>query len=291
MELYQIQSFIAVANAGSLSRAAEIRNISLPGISKHIKMLEESLGHCLFTRTAKGMELTEKGEQVLEHARLIQQHVDSLTALSSQAEPIRVGLNVSPEFLQLSRLKKLVEDHYPGRNILLTNLNSDQLLDKLQRKELDLCLAFGEVATGFQKLFIHDVSMPLMVPTSRLAEIDDLGSECWIINTENCPFRIPLEQFWQSLNIMPTSTIQSQDLSRKEIVAQGMGVGFLEPHDGLYLIRTGQAKRLESHQLTVRLSVVYLDNIFQNLAELLREYISLRYVAIEPLLLQEDCST
>lgn len=43
MELYQLQSFIAVAQTGSLSKAAVARNISLSGISKHIKMLEEDI--------------------------------------------------------------------------------------------------------------------------------------------------------------------------------------------------------------------------------------------------------
>lgn len=43
MELYQLQSFITVAQTGSLSKAAVARNISLSGISKHIKMLEEEI--------------------------------------------------------------------------------------------------------------------------------------------------------------------------------------------------------------------------------------------------------
>lgn len=288
MELYQLQSFIAVASAGSLSRAAEIRNISLPGISKHIKMLEESVGHALFTRSAKGMELTEKGKLVLGYARRIHHDVECLRALSVQTEPIRVGLNVSPEFLELSLLKKLIESHHVGRNVSLTNLNTDQLLDKLGRKELELCLAFGEIPDGLEKLLIREVTMPLMIPCSWQRNIDDLAAECWIINTENCPFRNPLQQFWKVEDISPKTTIQAQDLSRKEIVAQGMGIGFLEPQDCLNLIRTGQARRHEFHEITVSLSVVYLDRSCQSLAELLQEYINMKYEEVELLLHQSD---
>lgn len=276
MELYHLKSFIAVANTGSLSRAAVVRNISLPGISKHIKMLEAQIGYPLFTRSAKGMELTDKGQQVLTYAERIQNEVDALTALTKQASPIRIGLNISPDFIQLFQLKKLLEQHHPKNEIVLTNHNSGMLLERLKQGELDLCLAYGQVPDRFQKLLICEVQMPLMIPV-HLQHEADLSRECWIINTTDCPFKGPLEKFWHTQGMQPQSTILAQDLSRKELVAQGLGIGFLEPQDGLSLIKTKQARQHGQYFLTISLWVVFLDPSFQPDAERLQSYVRMKY--------------
>lgn len=277
MELYQLQSFIAVAQTGSLSKAAVARNISLSGISKHIKMLEEDVCFPLFTRNVKGMELTEKGRLVLMHAKKIQQAIDCLHALSKQAPPIRIGLNISPDFIELFHLKKLLEQHRPNNETVLTNNNSGVLLNQLVNGELDLCLAFGEVPDRMQKLLIRNVQMPLMIPAKLPGDSLQLSRECWIINTAGCPFKGPLEEFWRVRDIQPQSTILAQDLSRKEMVAQGLGIGFLEPQDGLTLTKMGLARRHRAHFLQISLWVVFLDSSFRLVAELIQQYIQMRY--------------
>jgi hypothetical protein len=61
------------------------------------------------------------------------------------------------------------------------------------------------------------------------------------------------------------------------LVAQGLGIGFLEPQDGLLLVSKGLGRRLGTYTLEVPLSVVYRDTTFQADAELLRQYIRNRY--------------
>jgi len=63
MELYQLKTFVTVAEEGHLTRAAERLFTSQPAISAHIKSLEEELGVTLFHRTPKGMQLTTEGEK------------------------------------------------------------------------------------------------------------------------------------------------------------------------------------------------------------------------------------
>lgn len=283
MEFYQLKSFLAVARSGSLSRAAITRNISLPGISKHIKMLEGHFGYPLFTRTPKGMELTDNGQQVLHYAERIQHEVDNLTALSRKSRPVRIGLNIAPEFVELFHLKKLLEQHHPDNEISLTTQNSGILLENLGKDELDLCLAFGRIPSHFQKLLICRVQMPLMVPASLESSLSDLSRECWIINAAGCPFKEPLEEFWREHGIQPQSAILAQDLSRKELVAQGLGIGFLEPQDGLALIRKGQARRHGEYFLEVPLWVVYLGPAFCADAVRLQNYVRMRYESLPPI--------
>lgn len=68
MDFKQLQSFVAVVNTGSFSRAATILYISQPSISTHIKLLEEEVGTPLLVRTSKNIELTDAGKSLYEYA-------------------------------------------------------------------------------------------------------------------------------------------------------------------------------------------------------------------------------
>ena len=68
MELSQLRTLIHVADLGSLSKAADRIGIAQPALSRQIRMLEEELSVRLFTRHGRGMVLTEKGREILEHA-------------------------------------------------------------------------------------------------------------------------------------------------------------------------------------------------------------------------------
>ncbi|MFN4204338.1 MAG: LysR family transcriptional regulator [Tabrizicola sp.] len=67
-----IRSFLAVAEAGSLSAAARATGISQPTLGRHIHAIEAALGVAVFTRTALGLTLTEAGQALLPAARAMQ---------------------------------------------------------------------------------------------------------------------------------------------------------------------------------------------------------------------------
>ena len=68
MKLYQLRSFVAVAEAGHLTRAAEKLHVSQPAVSAQIKALEDELDLVLFERTSSGMVLTPAGKRLLTDA-------------------------------------------------------------------------------------------------------------------------------------------------------------------------------------------------------------------------------
>jgi len=122
-----------------------------------------------------------------------------------------------------------------------------------------------------------------MVPTAVQVEPTALSDLCWIVNTADCPFKEPLEAFWRSYGITPHSTLLAQELSRRELVAQGLGIGFLEPQDGLGLIDRGLGRRLGNYTLEVPLWVVYRDPTFEADARLLQSYLQARYATLQSL--------
>ncbi|MEO0496092.1 MAG: LysR family transcriptional regulator [Pseudomonadota bacterium] len=68
MDWDHIRAFVAVADEGSLSAAARKIGQSQPTLGRHIRAAEEALGVALFTRTVKGLQLTEAGANLLAHA-------------------------------------------------------------------------------------------------------------------------------------------------------------------------------------------------------------------------------
>lgn len=84
MTIQQLKYILAVQKEGSITKAAEKLFMNQPNLSRNILELEESLGFSIFTRTAKGMIPTAKGEEVIYHAKRILSRVDAIEKISSR---------------------------------------------------------------------------------------------------------------------------------------------------------------------------------------------------------------
>src|ERR1700738_517960 len=86
MELRHLRYFIAVAETGSLTEAAERRlYTSQPSLSRQIRDLESHVGVPLLSRSVRGVELTPAGQAFLEHARLVLMYADAAVERARQA--------------------------------------------------------------------------------------------------------------------------------------------------------------------------------------------------------------
>src|SRR5689334_15324897 len=78
MDIAALQAFLAIAETGSFSRAAERIYLTQPAISKRIALLEEELGAKLFDRVGRGIQLTPAGQALAARARALLKDFDDV---------------------------------------------------------------------------------------------------------------------------------------------------------------------------------------------------------------------
>lgn len=143
MELRHLRYFIAVADAGSLTVAAEhTLHTSQPSLSRQIRNLEQEVGTQLMTRGAQGIELTPAGKAFLDHARMVLLQADAAKeAALRAAQPAKptfaLGFLSGVEIDLLPEVNRVLGDEFPGIEIRLSSDYSPLLVKALMRRKLD----------------------------------------------------------------------------------------------------------------------------------------------------------
>ncbi len=168
MELRHLRYFLAVAEEGSLTEAAEKRlHTSQPSLSRQIRDLEYEVGVSLLTRSVHGVELTAAGKAFLDHARLALTQVEAAReAARRAAQPEKPGLALGfltgQEMDWLPEAMHILRDELPNIDVTITSGYSPNLADALNRGKLDL--AFMRRETGAVDLVFKTMTQePLMV--------------------------------------------------------------------------------------------------------------------------------
>src|SRR5580704_16934812 len=154
MELRHLRYFVAVADAGSLTVAAEQKlHTSQPSLSRQIRDLEQEIGVQLMNRDAHGIELTSAGKAFLEHARmsLLQAEAAKEAALRA-AQPAKptfaLGFLSGAEIGLLPEVNRILRDEFPGIEIRLSSDYSPVLAKALMRRKLDAAFMRPEEHMG-----------------------------------------------------------------------------------------------------------------------------------------------
>ncbi|MFI1912245.1 LysR family transcriptional regulator [Nocardia sp. NPDC020380] len=144
MELRQLQYFLAVAEAGTFTRAAERVHVAQSGISAQIKALEKELGQALFERGTRAVQLTAAGRALLPHARSALAAVEdgraAVAALSGLLQGhVAVGsIPFSSRIVDLPRILASFHDRHPGVDLSLVEDSAAALAQQLREGRLEV---------------------------------------------------------------------------------------------------------------------------------------------------------
>lgn len=167
MELAAIDAFLAIVQAGSFTRAADVLFLSQPAVSRRIEQLEQELGAALFARLPTGARLTPAGDAFLPHARqmraALRDGVAAVQALeagdSGSITLALVGTLASTALIV--RLRQF-RQAYPAVRLLLRTARSDEVSVLVQQGDAALGLRyFTDPATTLHSTFVE--AEPLVV--------------------------------------------------------------------------------------------------------------------------------
>jgi len=169
IRLRHLHTFVAVAQQGTLGRAAETLNLSQPALSKTLNELEELTGARLFERGRLGAQLTTMGEQFLTHAIRV---LDALNhaGQSFNEQPgdapviIRLGALTTAAMGMLPRILDRFHQLQPNTTIQVATLHNNVLLAGLRAGEFDIGIgrmADSDMMTGltYELLFLESLKL------------------------------------------------------------------------------------------------------------------------------------
>ena len=148
MDLKQLRTFRAVAELGSLSKAADRLRAAQPALSRHIKLLEHELRVELFVRNGRGMLLTSAGRMLLDRTtglvRQIEQVRDDLQSASGKPSGrVILGLVPTASAVFSGRFARRVITEFPDVSLRIVESYGGHLVEWLHRGEMDLAIIYG----------------------------------------------------------------------------------------------------------------------------------------------------
>jgi len=253
MELYQLRTFAAVAELGSLTQAAEWLHLSPPAASAQIKMLEEELGVTLFERKQSGLTLTHAGkllhptiEQLLDSARLITARAKDLSGQVTGQIKFAFVTILDESLLRLKQMVDRISDRHPLLELELRHLNSRAIIAGVLKGDLDV----GIVLTNKQipkirrlplKRLYYRIVAPPKWGHMRRASWRELASTPWICAPKDGSLRQMIMQLFKRLPCQSDSFVlaDSEEMATR-LVTMGVGMGLMRENVAIDMDRNGE---------------------------------------------------
>ena len=149
MQFRQLRYFVAVVEAGSISRAATTVHVAQPALSQQIADLEERIGVQLLLRTPRGVKATSAGETLFREASLILHRMDKLpgmlkSAIGETQGTVRLGIVASLAGPLVGVIVEHFKSELPQVNLICSDGDSGSLVARVQSHALDLALVFED---------------------------------------------------------------------------------------------------------------------------------------------------
>ncbi|MEM1107604.1 MAG: LysR substrate-binding domain-containing protein [Planctomycetota bacterium] len=240
MEIHQLRYFLAIAEQGGMRQASRTCHVTQPTLSTQIQKLEDELGHRLFDRSARGVELTEAGRAMLPRARRV------LGELSVTLDEVRADVELGRGHLRVGAIPTIApfllppavrrfRKATPDARLTITEDLTEKLIEELVAARLDLALMslpLDDPRVAHEHLFDEPLSV-VMAKDDTLAQKQtvrpqDLQDRPTIaLNTTHCLGQ-RISAYCEVLGMSGQAHWQASQIATvQEWVTLGLGVSLL----------------------------------------------------------------
>ncbi|MCC7363836.1 MAG: LysR family transcriptional regulator [Dehalococcoidia bacterium] len=275
MELAQLDAFIAAADCGSFSRAAELLNVAQPSLSNRIQSLEREVGQPLFERMGRGVKLTDAGRAFLPYAqRVLRTLNDGLMVLEGTREGTagRLSIGTAPAVgtYVLPQLLKIFCDNREGVDVVVRTGHSDEVLQLVL--DDDVQIGFGRPINhpDIRTIQLYQDELVLVVSSQHRyakrgsVKVEELSDESLILFDRDSGYYGMIMNLFRDLGVVPHQQMQLDSIeATKKMVEANLGIALLPELSVDREIRLGTLNKvhIESAEPVVReIAVMYRRN-------------------------------
>lgn len=232
MESSELRIFRAVAQAGSITKAAQALGYVQSNVTARIQQLESDLNTQLFYRQ-RGMILTPTGEKLLAYAEKIIYLLDEADkALNDCCNPsgsLSIGAVHTVSAIRLPEILSQYHKAYPKVDLSLITSQSDELIYKIKHFQLDG--AFVKAQSFSDENIVSELVVEetlVLISNPKYDNIEDLYSKPFLMSTAGCPNRTQLENWLKSKGVHNIRYMEFNNLtSIIEGVIADLGASFV----------------------------------------------------------------
>jgi LysR family hca operon transcriptional activator len=270
MELRHLRYFVAVAEEGSLTVAAERRlHTAQPSLSRQMRDLEYEVGTRLMVRSVRGIELTAAGRVFLDHARLALAQVEAAReAARRAAEPTKptfaLGFLTGQEMDWLPEAMRILHDELPNMQVTVSSQSSPDLADALVRGRLDVAfMRREEQAPDLVYRLVTKEPLVVVLPSDhrlasrRAIDMREIAGETFIGVSSTAPaLRVVIDDYLRGtgLDIRPEHEVDNLAMAIS-LVASTRGVALLPAYARNFLPWSVISRPIEGDPPTIDLVI------------------------------------
>jgi DNA-binding transcriptional LysR family regulator len=264
MELNQLETFLAVAEERSFSRAAVRMHRTQPAVSQVIRKLEASVGETLFDRAARDGSLTAAGVLLRDYAlRLLALRREAGSALDELKSLERGRLQLAANEYTCMYLLQAIDAfrrEFPHVSVTVHRMLASRVAEELNLRTFELgVISFRPDPAQFRTIAVYADSLALIVsPSHPLAgaervSITDLGEELFVAHNVTSPLRRKVIETFQRYRTPLNMGIELPTIEAiKRFVAMGNGVALVPNLTVARELETGDLVRVPVDELEIK---------------------------------------
>lgn len=239
LDLFQLETFLAVANEGSFSRAAQKLFRTQPAISQTIRRLEQEIGEPLFDRSSRDGSLTDAGRVLFDYAeKLLNTRTEALGAIEALRQLERGKLAVAAnEFTCIYLLPLLNEFRrlHPMVHVCVQRSLASRVPAEVLNKNAEMgMVTFRPESPELKSIIVYRDELAFVVPPkhplahSKQVHIRQLGAEMFVAHNVPSPYRAKVLETFSKRNVPLNMDVELPSIEAiKKFVSSGNGVALL----------------------------------------------------------------